>query len=86
MNIFFSKIIKLGDRQREINFRKLPGDVNHSYHVDTTDDRGNRVIFSIYKDASGHWVTSDPIIPTWIHGSEEMLGNIIEEEVKSYIL
>ena len=86
MNIFFSRIIKLGERQREVNFRKLPGDVNHSYHVDTTDDRGNRIIFSIYKDATGHWITSAPTVPVWIHNSEEMLGSIIEEESKAYIL
>jgi hypothetical protein len=85
MNISFSKIIKLGDKQREFNFRKLPGDINHSYHVDTTDAQGKRLVFSMYKDAYEHWKTSAQILPLWIHDAEEILGSIIEEESKAFI-
>lgn len=83
MNIFFSKIVKAGDRQREFTFRRLPGDSELRYHVDVTDDRGKRLIFSMYKDASGHWKTSAQKLPLWIHNEEETLGKVIEEESKS---
>lgn len=83
MNIYFSKIIKAGERQREFNFRKLPGDENSGYHVDVTDDRGNRVIFSMYRTAEGQWKTTAQKLPLWIHNCEDILGNVIEEELKS---
>jgi hypothetical protein len=85
MNIYFSKIIKVNDKQREFNFRKLPGDTQISYHVDVTDDRGIRLMFSMYKNASGRWQTSAQSLPIWIHNAEEILGNVIEEESKNFI-
>lgn len=85
MNIYFSKIIKVNDKQREFNFRKLPGDNQQSYHVDVTDDKGSRLIFSMYKDASGCWRTSAQSLPLWIHNAEEILGSVIEQESKDII-
>ncbi|MCU7549619.1 hypothetical protein OCK74_10865 [Chitinophagaceae bacterium LB-8] len=85
MNIYFSKVIKVGDKQREFNFRKLPGNSQTSYHVDVTDDKGTRLVFSMYKDASGRWHTSAQTLPIWIHNAEEILGNVIEEETKDFI-
>lgn len=84
MNIYFSKVIKVGDKQREFNFRKLPGNTQINYHVDVTDDKGIRLIFSMYKDASGRWHTAAQTLPIWIHNAEEILGNVIEEESKSF--
>jgi hypothetical protein len=83
MNIYFSKIIKAGERQREFNFRKLPGEESSGYHVDVTDDRGNRLIFSMYRNVDGHWKTTAQKLPLWIHNSEEILGSAIEEELKA---
>ena len=85
MNIYFSKIIKVGDKQREFNFRKLPGDTQISYHVDVTDEKGSRLIFNMFKDASGRWHTSAQTLPIWIHNAEEILGSVIEEESKDFI-
>lgn len=83
MNIYFSKVIKAGERQREFNFRKMPGEENSGYHVDVNDDKGNRVLFSMYKNVDGNWKTTAQKLPLWIHNSEDILGNAIEEELKS---
>lgn len=77
-NICFFKIIKIGDRLREFNFRKLPNTENH-FHVDVTDDQGRRHMFTLYKDNEGNW-KSQQELPLWIKFSENLLGNVIDEE------
>ena len=81
INIYFTKIIKLENRLREINFRKLPN-TDNNYHVDVTDDKGNRIIFSMYRDAEGKWKTSAQKLPIWIHNAELVLGEVIEKHLK----
>jgi hypothetical protein len=82
MNIYFSKVIKAGERQREFNFRQLPGaDDVPRYHVDVTDDKGVRLMFSMFRDAAGKWRTSAQKLPIWIHNAELILGSAIEEHV-----
>jgi hypothetical protein len=41
-NVQFSKLIKAEGRLREFNFRKSNGIGGPVYHVDVSDDRGNR--------------------------------------------
>ena len=41
-NVQFSKLIKAEGRLREFNFRKSNGIAGPVYHVDVSDDRGNR--------------------------------------------
>lgn len=84
MNIFFSKMIKAGERRREFNFRKLPGE-DMRFHVDVTDDRGSRVIFQMYKNEEGRWCANTQNLPVWIDNPEEMLGSVIEEEYRSIL-
>jgi hypothetical protein len=83
MNVNFSKVITAGERQREFNFRKLSHAENSSYHVDVNDDKGNRIAFSMYRDAEGKWKTSAARLPIWIHNAEVVLGHAIEEYVNS---
>ena len=78
-NIYFSKIIKLDNRLREFNFRKLPNTENN-YHVDVTDDRGHRIMFTMYPDAENTWHISSPEVPQWIQFAQGMLGELIESE------
>ena len=82
MNIYFSKVIKAGERQREFNFRKLSNADDSSYYVDVNDDKGNRIIFSMYRDAEGKWKTSAQKLPLWIHNAEDILGEVIETYIK----
>ena len=82
MNIYFSKVIKAGERQREFNFRQLMNGDDGSYHVDVNDDKGNRIIFSMYRDANGKWKTSAQKLPLWIHNAELLLSEAIENFLK----
>lgn len=79
MSTYFSKVIKAGERQREFNFRKLPGNNELRYHIDVSDDKGNRIIFTMHKNDEGYWKADVPALPVWILSSENVLGEAIEE-------
>jgi hypothetical protein len=77
-NVYFSKIIKVGERLREFNFRKLPNTTN-SFHVDVTDDRGQRIIFTMFLDEERNWKISSQNLPLWVSLAEGSLASIIAE-------
>ena len=80
-NIHFTKLIKTGDRLREFNFRKLPGNTDRMFHVDVPDDRGNRIVFKMQKHENDNWRIVDQSLPTWIIDNETRLNDQIEEEM-----
>ena len=82
INIYFSKVIKVSDRLREFNFRKLPNAQN-GFHVDVTDDRGQRIIFNMFKDEDKNWRIASQDLPTWVNFAESSLHSIIEENYSS---
>jgi hypothetical protein len=82
MSSYFSKVIKAGERQREFNFKLTSVNDENRYSVDVPDDKGNRVLFSMYKNADGAWKTSAQLLPLWIHNAEESLAEAIEENRK----
>lgn len=67
---------------REVNFRRLPGE-EAAYHVDTTDERGTRFMFSLKKSAEGSWKFSDPLLPAWITEAEGLFAAAIGEQEAS---
>ena len=77
-NIHFTKLIKIGERLREFNFRKVPGSTN-SYHIDVTDERGSRIMFTLYKDEAGFWQPSTAV-PLWLEASIPTLAEVVETE------
>lgn len=79
MSTYFSKVIKAGLRQREFNFRQISTDDAGRYSVDVPDDKGQRIVFSMYKNADGEWKTAAQVLPLWIHDAEPALANAIEE-------
>ncbi|MGZ3837857.1 MAG: hypothetical protein ACXVMS_07370 [Flavisolibacter sp.] len=81
MSTYFSKVIKAGERQREFNFRQLSSGADLKYHVDVPDDKGNRIVFQMYKDVEGRWKTSASLLPLWIHNAEELLSDVIAEQM-----
>jgi hypothetical protein len=81
MNIAFSKIIKINERLWEFNFRRLPGEYP-SYHADVTNEKGIRILFSIYKSAGGTWRATSNKLPLWIASAEDFIGENIEESEK----
>jgi hypothetical protein len=85
MSTYFSKVIKAGERQREFNFRQTSANDESRYSVDVPDDKGNRVMFSMYKNADGHWKTAAQLLPMWIHDAENSLADAIEENRKNEV-
>ena len=79
-NIQFSKLIKAEGRLREFNFRKTGTGSEEKCSVDTVDDRGNRIIFSMFKEG-GTWKLSSTLLPKWICQYEVQLNDAIEEEI-----
>lgn len=80
-NLHFTRLIKAKDKLREFNFRRLPASGGSQFHVDVSDDRGNRLIFKIGKEGAGSWKILDDILPTWIYESEKELGIAIEDQI-----
>jgi hypothetical protein len=83
MSTYFSKVIKAGERQREFNFRQTSNNDESRYSVDVPDDKGNRVMFSMFKNGEGQWKTSAQLLPLWIHDAENSLAEAIEENRKN---
>lgn len=80
-NLHFTQLIKAKDRLREFNFRRLPATGGNQFHVDVSDDRGNRLIFKMQKQDAGSWKILDDILPNWIYESENKLADAIEEQI-----
>lgn len=81
MNIYFSKVIKAGEKQREFNFRQYKRLNENSYAVDVPDDKGQRISFHMNKDADGLWKTTGEEVPLWIQGVEAELSEAILEHL-----
>lgn len=79
-NIAFTKMIRVAEHSLEFNFRKLPGD-HQNFHADTTDLRGNRILFSMHLDGHGQWHATGTRLPLWISNAEEVIGKTIHEEM-----
>jgi hypothetical protein len=81
MNVAFTKVLKIKDRLWEFNFRKLPS-TYENFHVDVTDEKGRRILFSMYKSPEGIWRANAPHLPMWIGQAENVLGNVIDEHIQ----
>jgi hypothetical protein len=79
MSTYFSKVIKAGERQREFNFRQVNKGPEPQYNVDVPDEKGNRVMFSMYKNETGAWITPLQQLPDWVQDAENALSAAIEE-------
>ena len=79
-NIQFSRLIKAEGRLREFNFRKTGTGNDERCSVDTVDDRGNRIIFSMYREGTS-WKLNSTLLPKWICQYEEQLHEAIEDEM-----
>jgi hypothetical protein len=80
-NIHFTRLVKVADRLREFNFRKLPGTATPSFHIDVPDDRGNRIVFRMQQE-NNNWKIVDQQLPAWISATETKLNEVIEEELR----
>ena len=81
-NIAFTKLVKSADRLREFNFRRLITSGDELFHVDVSDDRGNRIVFRMQKENSGFWRFQDNNLPGCITATEDKLHEVIQEELQ----
>lgn len=79
MSIYFSKIIKAGDRQREFNFTQVTNNPDSGYAVDVPDDRGDRIYFHLFRGDNGQWTTPVEGLPAWVYGATAAFSAAIEE-------
>lgn len=79
MNIAYTRLLKMGGRLREVNFRKQPN-LEGTYHVDCTDERGLRFMFLMHQTADGGWQASSPDLPAWIREAEGVIARTITDE------
>ncbi|HZH00076.1 MAG TPA: hypothetical protein VEY32_03285 [Flavisolibacter sp.] len=82
MNIYFSKVIKAGERQREFNFRQLSIHTDHSYFVDVPDDKGQRVSFTMKQVDEGQWQPEGDHLPAWIQNTVSDISAAIAEHTE----
>jgi hypothetical protein len=79
-NVQFSKLIKAEGRLREFNFRRSNGLAGPVYHVDVSDDRGNRYYIHMHLE-NNTWTVREKDLPTWIEGAiPEFHPAILEQE------
>lgn len=78
-NVQFTKMVKANGRLKEFNFRKIKKDDQELFTVDVSDDRGNRIIFSMEK-SDGHWAIREAALPEWVTENESKLSDLIIEE------
>ena len=82
-NIQFTKLLKAEGRMREFNFRKPNGREEALCTVDVSDDRGQRIIFSMQKEDVG-WQILPQQLPKWVMDQEVRLSELIDEELQNY--
>jgi len=75
-NIVFTSFIKIEGRVHEFNFRKKNEAV---FEADSTDVRGNRVVFELCKE-SEHWSITSPNLPAWVRHSEDLVIDAIGKQ------
>ena len=84
-NVQFTKVLKAEGRMREFNFRKPNGRKAALCTVDVSDDRGQRIIFTMQKDDnSNSWKILPQAVPAWITQLEGKLSELLEEELQNY--
>jgi hypothetical protein len=75
-NIVFTSFIKIDGRIHEFNFRKKNDAV---YEADSTDARGNRIIFELSKQ-SENWTITSQNLPSWVIHNEDLVIDAIEKQ------
>jgi hypothetical protein len=79
--IQFTRLVKIGGRLREFNFRKLNSKDKESYNVNVCNERGDRFFFIMQKNEN-NW-SIEPDAPGWVRQNENDIGAAIEEEMNS---
>ena len=76
--IQFSKAIKANGVIREFNFLKIKTAAIPTYHVDVSDERGNRHYFSLIYE-NDEWIIPKTTIPGWITAARNEIAAVVSE-------
>jgi hypothetical protein len=82
-NIQFTKLLKVGGRLKEFNFRKANANIKGLFTVDVLDDEGplgNRIIFKM-ENKESKWQIIPQELPEWVSERENDMNEIINEEL-----
>ena len=79
-NIQFTRLLKIGGRLKEFNFRKPNNRQESLFTVDTAEEYGNRIIFHMQKN-SASWKIMPQELPAWIMEKENDFNEVIEQEL-----
>lgn len=82
-NIQFTKLLKVDGRLKEFNFRKLTGLNEGLITVDVSDDRGNRIMFTMQKSGTEYVFHNQPYLPDWVIKNEQSLSELIDAELRT---
>jgi hypothetical protein len=72
----FSQTIKANGHLREFNFLKIKNAEFPTYHVDVSDERGNRHYFSLVFQ-NDLWEIAETKLPQWIKDAQDVLGSAV---------
>ncbi len=81
-NIQFTKLMKVGGRLKEFNFRKPNSRHEGTFTVDVMDDNGNRIIFRMELINNNWKITGQQLLPNRVVESEPDFNSIIDVEFK----
>jgi len=76
----FTRLIKINGHLQEFNFTKGDREKSGTFSIDTVDERGNRICFSMTNAETGWEILPESFIPGWILDVQPQLNNCIEEE------
>jgi hypothetical protein len=79
-NVQFTRLFKIAGYLKEFNFRKSNPSLQGKISIDTSDDRGNRIMFFMEKAEEG-WKILPQELPKWIPELENNLAEAIQEEL-----
>lgn len=79
-NMQFTRLIKVNGLLKEFNFTKASRENAGLFSIDTIDDRGNRIIFSMVRTDLGWKLEPESFLPGWISSLETQLNEHIEDE------
>jgi hypothetical protein len=79
-NIQFTELIKAQGHLKEFNFWKKPAEKEVIFDVDVTDEKGNRLYFSMKLEGK-NWMIREAEVPVWIKDVLSQLQRAIEEKV-----
>jgi hypothetical protein len=76
--IQFTRMIRANGQLKEFNFLKIKNATVPTYHVDVSDERGNRHYFSLIREESG-WIIAKSTLPAWVTEVQNDIASAVSQ-------